>query len=356
MLGQREVVVGVIVPIQVADLEVCPDHGGFECHWTLTGEKVGHDTALSHGSRALSDPRPDRLSALEPAPETGTASTLQLPDGHWETLLDGLCARFPRIDRAQWLDRFRRGRILDAQRQPLAADEPYRVGATVHYFREVYGEPRIPFVETILHEDPHLVVADKPHFLPVAPAGAHVRETLLTRLVLRLGNPDLVPLHRLDRGTAGLVLFSADRRTRGAYQALFRERTIEKAYEAVAPAMPEQALPLVRRSRLVAGEPFFRMCEAEGEANAVTRVEVLDAGGPWWRYALFPETGRKHQLRVHMAALGAPIRNDRYYPSLEPPSPDDFDWPLQLLARGLAFTDPLSGTPRRFESLLKLNG
>ncbi|RYZ69806.1 MAG: pseudouridine synthase [Lysobacteraceae bacterium] len=293
---------------------------------------------------------------MDPDPETATASTLQLPAGHWQTLLDGLCARFPRIDRAQWLDRFRRGRILDAQRRPLAADEPYRVGATIHYFREVRDESPIPFAEAVLHADPHLVVADKPHFLPVAPAGAHVRETLLTRLVLRLGNPDLVPLHRLDRGTAGLVLFSADRRTRAAYQALFRERRIEKAYEAVAPALPDRAFPLVRRSRLVAGEPFFRMREAEGAANAVTRVEVLDAAGPWWRYALFPETGRKHQLRVHMAALGAPIRNDRYYPSLEPQSADDFGQPLQLLARRLAFNDPLSGSPRRFESLLKLNG
>lgn len=266
-------------------------------------------------------------------------------------MLDGLCARFPQIGRARWLDRFARGRVLDSAQQPLPADAPYRVGATLHYFREVTEEPRIPFEETILHVDEHLVVADKPHFLPVAPAGVHVRETLLTRLVERLGNRDLVPLHRIDRGTAGLVLFSANKASRDAYQALFRERRIEKHYQAVAPALPGLGFPLLRESRIVKSEPFFRMREEEGEANSRTRIEVLSSDGEWWRYALFPISGRKHQLRVHMAGLGAPIRHDPYYPDLADQAPDDYRRPLQLLARGLSFVDPLSGLQRTFESL-----
>lgn len=286
--------------------------------------------------------------------DDAVASTLQLPGGHWKTLLDGLCARFPQIDRAQWISRFERGRVQDALRQPLLADAPYRVGMTIHYFREVADEASIPFEETLLHVDEHLVVADKPHFLPVAPAGLYVRETLLTRLVRRLRNPDLVPLHRLDRGTAGLVLFSANPVSRDAYQALFRERRIGKLYEAVAPALPQQAFPLLRESRIVRGEPFFRMREEPGPANATTRIELLEVGGEWWRYALRPVSGRKHQLRVHMAALGAPIRNDRVYPDLAAAEADDHSRPLQLLARELAFVDPLSGAPRRFESLRSL--
>lgn len=288
------------------------------------------------------------------SPPGVAASRLQLPPGDWTTLLDGLCARFPRIDRAQWLDRFQRGRVLDTEHRPLAADEPYRVGRTILYFREVVDEPRIPFEEAILHADPHLVVADKPHFLPVAPAGVHVRETLLARLVQRLGNPDLVPLHRIDRGTAGLVLFSADPRSRRAYQDLFRKRLIEKRYEALARGLPGLVFPCMRESRLEAGEPFFRMREVEGVANATTRIEVLDFSGECWRYALFPVTGRKHQLRVHMAALGAPIRNDRYYPELAAHAGDDYSRPLQLLARGLSFVDPLSGEHRQFLSRLEL--
>ncbi len=282
------------------------------------------------------------------------ASTLQLPAGDWATLLDGLCARFPRIDREQWVDRFRRGRVQDAQRQPLAPEAAYRVGMTVHYFREVAQEPMIPFEETILSIDDHLVVADKPHFLPVAPTGIYVRETLLTRLVRRLDNPDLVPLHRIDRGTAGLVLFSANTCSRAAYQALFRERRIEKRYEAEARPLPAQDFPIERVSRIVKGEPFFRMQEEPGPANARTRIEPLVEQGEWWRYALNPVSGRKHQLRVHMAALGAPIRNDPYYPVLQAAAADDYSRPLQLLARRLAFVDPLSGVRRQFESLRDL--
>ena len=286
--------------------------------------------------------------------EVETASSLQLPAGEWGSLLDGLCARFPAIDRHAWLDRFQRGRVLDAARRPLFADAPYRVGETIFYFREVPDEPPIPFVENILHVDEHLVVVDKPHFLPVVPAGRHVRETLLARVVRRLGNPDLVPLHRIDRETAGLVLFSVTPRSRGAYQALFREQRMHKRYEAVAPGLPGVAFPLLCESCLVEGEPFFRMQEVEGEANAITRIEVLESDGPWWRYALMPVSGRKHQLRVQMAGLGAPIRNDAYYPNLCPQGGEDYSRPLQLLAQTLSFSDPLSRVERHFESQRRL--
>jgi tRNA pseudouridine32 synthase/23S rRNA pseudouridine746 synthase len=289
-------------------------------------------------------------------PITGhvAASRLQLPPGDWSCLLEGLCARFPRIDRGQWQDRFARGRVRDAQGRALAADHPWQVGLEIHYFREVVDEPVIPFQEAILHVDAHLLVADKPHFLPVTPAGGYVQQTLLARLVARTGNPDLVPLHRLDRLTAGLVLFSTRPGTRDAYQRLFRERRIVKTYEAVAPALPGQAFPLERHSRLVPGEPFFRMAEVPGEPNARTRIEVIDGKGPWWRYRLDPETGRKHQLRVHMAALGAPIRGDDLYPELNTAGQGAATPALQLLAKALAFEDPLTGESRQFRSQLAL--
>jgi len=281
-------------------------------------------------------------------------SRLQLPPGHWSSLLDGLCARFPRIDRAQWQDRFARGRVQDAQGRALAPDMPWQVGLEIQYFREVADEPVIPFAETILHLDAHLLVADKPHFLPVTPAGGYVRETLLSRLVARTGNTELAPLHRLDRLTAGLVLFSTQAATRDAYQRLFRERRIGKTYEALAPALPGLEFPLQRDSRLVPGEPFFRMAEVPGEPNARSRIELIEAEGPVWRYRLRPETGRKHQLRVHMAMLGAPIEGDDLYPQLMLRPDETVEAPLQLLAQGLAFDDPLSGEPRRFSSQRRL--
>ncbi len=278
------------------------------------------------------------------------ASTLQLPPGTWPTVLDCLCERFPSVSRTQWLTRMARGRVIDGEGRSVAPETPHRVGLEVHYYREVADEASIPFDEVVLHEDEDLLVADKPHFLPVVPAGAHVHETLLGRLVRRTGNPDLAPLHRIDRETAGLVLFSANPRSRARYQALFRERRIHKSYEALAPALPGIEFPHVRRSRIVAGEPFFRMREVEGPANSETRIEVVARGGDCWRYALTPVSGRKHQLRVHMAALGAPIANDGMYPSLNPRAEGDHSAPLQLLARRLDFIDPLGGGARSFIS------
>jgi tRNA pseudouridine32 synthase/23S rRNA pseudouridine746 synthase len=282
------------------------------------------------------------------------ASRLQLPPGPWATVFECLCARCPALPREAWIDRYARGRVLDATGTPLALDAPYRLGAEVRYFREVVDEPGIPFAESVLHADADLVVADKPHFLPVTPAGGFVRETLLARRVQRLGNPGLVPLHRIDRDTAGLVLFSANPVTRAAYQALFREQRIHKRYEAIAPALPRLVFPLLRATRLVRGEPFFRMQEVDGVPNSETRIEVLEGKGAWWRYALQPVTGRKHQLRVHMAALGAAIANDRWYPQLREAAADDPARPLKLLARSVAFVDPLSGAERRFESRFEL--
>lgn len=278
------------------------------------------------------------------------ASTLQLPPGAWTTVLDCLCERFASVPRAQWLERMARGRVVDGAGLQITPHTPYRVGLEVHYYREVAIETPIPFEETVLHVDDHVLVADKPHFLPVTPAGAHVHETLLGRLIRRTGNQALVPLHRIDRETAGLVLFSTNPDSRARYQALFPQRRIEKSYEAIAPALPGVEFPCVRSSRIVPGEPFFRMQETAGAANSETRIDVIARGDRHWRYELRPITGRKHQLRVHMAALGAPIINDGVYPTLLQRATGDYAAPLQLLAKRLSFVDPLTGVERGFSS------
>jgi len=296
---------------------------------------------------------PERMTHVPPAIDGLRASRLQLPPGPWRTVLEALCARFPAIDRARWLDRMARGRVLDAGGHAITFESAFRAGAEIHYYREVADEPRIPFAETVLFADEHIVVVDKPHFLPVTPAGGFVTETLLARLLRRFDNPDLVPLHRIDRATAGLVLFSANPHSRTRYQGLFRERRIDKHYEALAPALPGTTFPLTCRSRLERGEPFFRMRETDGEPNTETRIDVIDEDEGTWRYALTPVTGKKHQLRVHMAALGAPIVNDLIYPVLRTER-EDYSRPLQLLAKSLAFVDPLSGVERRFESRFSL--
>lgn len=284
-----------------------------------------------------------------PIREGVVVSTLHLPPGDWASVLDCLCAHFPAVGRERWQARMQRGLVLDAAGEPIEAARAYRPGLRVHYFREVEAEVPVAAAETIVHADARLVVVDKPPGLPVVPAGGHVRETLLARLIRRLGNPDLVPLHRIDRATCGLVMFSAEPASRARYQALFAARAIGKQYEALAPPLPGLAFPLVRRSRIVAGEPFPRMREAPGEANAETRIDVVARGADRWRYRLEPVTGRKHQLRVQMAALGAPIVGDELYGDAAAPAR------LRLLACALAFDDPLDGRPRRFASTLRLD-
>lgn len=288
------------------------------------------------------------MSVPRPVRDGIAASRFQLPPGPWRTVLEALCAGFPQVDAATWRQRFSAGRVLDARQQLLDVHAPYVLGAEIYYFREVVDEPVIAVSEALVHADAQVVVACKPHFLPVVPAGQYVRQTLLARLVRRLDNPLLVPLHRIDRETAGLVMFSANPITRGIYQALFRERRIRKQYLAVAPPLPTLAFPYVHRSRLEPGEPFFRMRECAGEPNSETRIDVVARNADTWTYRLEPVTGRKHQLRVHMAALGAPILHDRFYPQLQAQRPDDPEHPLQLFARTLAFDDPVSGEPRHF--------
>lgn len=268
-------------------------------------------------------------------------------------MLEFLVHRFPHVDSEIWQQRMSRGEVRDKQGNRLQSDDPCHEGQCIFYYRELEKEIPIPFEEKILFSDEHLLVADKPHFLPVTPGGRFVRETLLARLKRKTGIETLTPIHRLDRETAGVIVFSVDPASRGIYQALFRDKAVTKVYEALAPHDPRLALPLICRSRLVRGKDFFRTEESEGEANAETMIDLRERRDDLSLYELRPVTGKKHQLRVHLAALGIPIVNDALYPHALPVS-DDFSRPLQLLARSIAFTDPVSGKHREFASSLSL--
>ncbi|MEW5886459.1 MAG: pseudouridine synthase [Pseudomonadota bacterium] len=280
----------------------------------------------------------------------------------WASLLDCLSQRLPRISRAQWLERLQAGQVCGEDGQALPADAPYLGGERIYYWRELpQAEAPIPFQAQVLHQCEHLVVADKPHFLPVTPGGGYVRETLLVRLKQALGLPNLSPLHRLDRETAGLVLFSVQPQQRDAYQRLFRERRVHKSYEAIAATAPHLNFPLTRRSHVRECEQaFYKMREARPDealsANSETEIHLLETRGPWARYRLHPVTGKRHQLRVHMLALGLPIVGDQFYPYTlrSAGQAEDYRTPLRLLAHAIAFDDPISGAPRRFESTRQL--
>jgi len=271
-------------------------------------------------------------------------------------MLDFLVERFPGIAREVWQQRLASGDVIDEQGLPLALHSAYRSHSRLYYYRAVPDEPHIPFEEVVLFQDEQLVVVDKPHFLPVVPSGGYLTETVLVRLKLKLGLEKLVPVHRIDRDTAGLVLFSKQPETRAAYHALFSQHRVHKTYEAIAPWRADVELPLTRASRIVEAGHFMLQHEVSGTPNAVTHIALLETQGPLARYQLHPVTGKRHQLRVHMAALGLPILNDGLYPALTPQGQIDYANPLQLLAKQIEFIDPVTGQQRQFASQRQLHG
>ena len=281
-------------------------------------------------------------------------SCVVLPSQGQGSMLDFLAQRLPGVQRSEWLQRMQAGDVVDERGVAVLPHRPFEGGIRLYYYRHLQAEPALPFAETVLYQDEHLLVADKPHFMPVTPSGRYLQQTLLVRLKRRLGLPELSPLHRIDRDTAGLVLFSVQQRTRGVYQALFRDRQTTKQYVAVAPWHGDLPFPRAHRSRLEESPQFFRMHEVPGEPNSHTHMQVLQVAGAWALYRLSPITGKRHQLRVHMAALGLPLRNDPFYPVVNDPPEGDYSRPLQLLARSLEFVDPLTTEPRVFESRQRL--
>jgi tRNA pseudouridine32 synthase/23S rRNA pseudouridine746 synthase len=327
-----------------------------------------------------------------PARDGVSPSRLVVLPGPASTLADYLAVRLrPGID---WPARLAQGDVVDIQGRPLAADAPCVPGQVLWYWRWLPPEPEVPFELALLHQDAHLVVVDKPHFLASIPGGRFLQQTVLVRLRRLLGNDDLMALHRLDRETAGVLLFSAQPASRNAYHALMREQRMHKTYDAVAPWRDGLLLPLTAQHRLqdTPGASHLPVQVVDGEPNVRTQIELLRRLGRLSKqgepapglaqeqghelaqdlaqdlaqglaqvpalelahYRLTPLTGRRHQLRAQLNALGLPIVGDRIYPRLWPEpaagAPPDYSQPLQLLAREIAFTDPLSGAPRRFVS------
>ncbi len=274
------------------------------------------------------------------------------PEGRWADLGSYLAAHYAGGPGAGAVVRLlAQGRVLGPGGRVLRAQDPYEPGGWLWFHRDLPAEPPVPFPLRIVHRDRHLLVVDKPHFLATTPRGSHVTQTALARLRTELDLPGLSPAHRLDRLTAGLVMFSIRPQDRGAYQLLFQRREVHKEYEALAPHDPQTALPRTVRSRIEKERGVIAATEVPGgEPNAESLIELTATRGDLGRYRLTPLTGRTHQLRVHMNGLGLAILGDPVYPQVTDPAPDDYRRPLQLLARVLAFTDPLTGAAHRFES------
>ncbi|PCI25296.1 MAG: pseudouridine synthase [SAR324 cluster bacterium] len=285
-------------------------------------------------------------------------SMVYLPDmaAPYPSILDFLEQRFPQVSRATWESRIVQGKVnyLDGDRVTLAS--PYLPQQKLCYYREVAREQPIPFEEEILFQNEHLLVVCKPHFVPVTPSGPYVNECLLYRLRRKTGIQDLVAIHRLDRETAGIILFSCNKETRALYCQLFRENKVKKVYEALGrlPAEEERKEWLIE-NRIVRGEPWFLSKIVEGQHNSFTKIFLLEKQGTEARFRLEPKTGKKHQLRLHLTCIGSGITNDRVYPLLQPQKEtEDFLAPLQLLAKEIYFEDPVTRQPMKFVSSRQL--
>lgn len=286
-------------------------------------------------------------------------SVVTLPD--FDLSYDGLLLfleeRFPYMPVQVWVERILDGKIELENGEAVTHNSKYPAGTRLFYYREVGDEQKVPFQEEIIFCDEHLLVVFKPHFLPVVASGPHVHECLVHRLKVRTGNMALSPLHRIDRETAGIVLFSANRETRGLYQEMFMEEgRVRKTYEAI--CSYQASTPQMEwciESRLEKGEPWFRMQEVPGKINARTSIRLMEVQGQRALFELHPLTGKKHQLRLHLSSLGFPIVNDRYYPRLLERREENFTAPLQLLAREIAFQDPLNGRSVGFEATRHLS-
>lgn len=288
-------------------------------------------------------------------------SQVALPLGNWPCILDFLVERFPAISATEWTARMASGDVVDGAGQCVEPQHPYPSNSRLYYYRAVPHEQPNPAQASVLFEDELLVVADKPHFLPVTPSGDYLQETLLVRLRRKLDIPTLTPLHRIDRETAGVVLFAKQPSTCAGYHQLFATRKVEKSYQAIARRNGLLQLPLTHASLLVGADHFMQMREAAAsqavgrEPNARTRIELMELHGDLARYRLRPLTGKRHQLRVHMAALGLPILGDRIYPVLLQQGADDPGNPLRLLAEHIAFRDPVTAQERSFSSARQLH-
>ncbi len=277
--------------------------------------------------------------------------------GPWSTLRDHLVDRLAPHLSADDIDRMlAAGEFVDATGAPIAVDAPFLPRSAVWAHRDLPDEALVPFEVDILHRDERLVIIDKPHFLSTMPRGRHVVQSALARTRLLTGIDRLSPAHRLDRPTAGVLMFTTEPRWRGPYQQAFAEGRVHKEYLAVAPLRPDLLLPVVRRTHIVKEHGTHQAREVAGAApNAETLIQLEGVSGDLGLYRLTPRTGRTHQLRCQLDALGIPILDDPLYPVEHDRAPDDFSAPLQLLAAVLELTDPVDGSRRRFVSHRRLD-
>lgn len=278
---------------------------------------------------------------------------LWLPEGDWKTVFAFFQWKFPHLEATDCVERFRKNEVVSDSGEVFTDASTYQAGQHIYFYRTLKDELEVPFQEKIIFQNDRILVVDKPHFLPVAPTGQYLHETLLVRLRNKTKIESLELAHRLDRETAGLVLLIKQEKDRHHYHQLFSQRKIKKTYHALT-KISDVSFPMVHRSYLTQAGNSMRMKEGNGKHNTETKIDLLERSANQFLLKLNPTSGKKHQLRVHLASLGMPIINDPLYPDRQTKLPNDFRHPLQLVAKAIEFVDPIDAKQYCFSSEYKI--
>ncbi|MGF1458881.1 MAG: RluA family pseudouridine synthase [Leptolyngbyaceae cyanobacterium] len=252
-----------------------------------------------------------------------------------QRLLDFYEQRYRHSSRAEWLERIRRGQIT-VMGQPGSAEQVLRVGEPLAYHRQPWQEPTVPLAFEILYEDADLLAIAKPAGLPVLPGGNFLEHTLLHQLKLRYPHATPTPVHRLGRGTSGIMLLARSPLAKRELSRQFRHTshpfespgTVRKIYQAwvgtgdlpdsFAMQTPIGPVPYPVLGTVHAatprGKPAYSQARVLERRPHQTIVEVQ----------IF--TGRPHQIRIHLAAAGFPLVGDPFYIKGGHPRPTPQDW------------------------------
>lgn len=229
------------------------------------------------------------------------------------TVLAHLAARYPRATEAEWRERIEAGQVR-LEEHVASGDETLFAGQCLMWERPPWREPDVPLATAILFEDAALLAVAKPSGLPTLPGGGDFLEHTLLALVRRR-HPEASPMHRLGRGTSGLVLFAPTARSAKPLQAVFREEGTRKVYRTLCIGNPEQsAFEITAPIGEIPYAPLGMLHAASaGGRPSLSRVTVLERREDSTLVDVEILTGRPHQIRIHLAFAGHPLVGDPLY-------------------------------------------
>jgi 23S rRNA pseudouridine1911/1915/1917 synthase len=228
------------------------------------------------------------------------------------SLLDHLASRYGHTCKGGWRERIEAGWVL-VDGVACRPEAVLRCGQEVVWARPPWEEPEVPLFYAVLHEDGALLAVAKPSGLPTLPGGGFLENTLLS--LVRRRYPEASPMHRLGRGTSGVVLFVRTSEAGKDVSRAWRERRVTKVYRALVEGIPERDSFSVEAPIGPAPHPLLGFVHAADPSGKPSRsvVAVLDRRRDMSLVEVTIETGRPHQIRIHMAACGHPLVGDPLY-------------------------------------------